>query len=123
MTSRTYSSSYVEMVYNSRKTLISYLKNSNYNCDDYDEFSINEISCMVNNNQLDLLLSNGNEKIFVKHHLEKTLRPNIINEMIDDIFNIENILSTKDTLVIVTNDEPNDTLKSIRNYQLEKKFE
>ena len=67
-------------IYKSRNTLIEILQQREFNVDDYNEFSINEINVMFNNNQLDLLLENNNNKIFVKYYLGKSLRPNnIIN--------------------------------------------
>ena len=53
-------------IYKSRNTLIEILQQREFNVDDYNEFSINEINVMFNNNQLDLLLENNNNKIFVK---------------------------------------------------------
>ena len=49
------SSTFIETIYKSRLVLIDYLKKEKYDCEDYDEFSISEISAMVANNQLDLL--------------------------------------------------------------------
>ena len=105
---KTVSSTFIEQVYNSRKTLMSYLKNENYECDDYDEFSINDVSSMFSNNQLDLLLTNStNNKIYVKYHLEKTLRPNVLYDIIEDLYNTEAILTKEDTLVLIIKYEPN----------------
>ena len=111
---KTVSSTFIEKVYKSRKTLMAYLKNENYDCDDYDEFSINEVSSMFSNNQLDLLLTNTtNNKIYVKYHLEKTLRPNVLYDIIEDLYNTENILTKEDTLVLIIKDEPNESLVKI----------
>tara|TARA_Y100000816_G_C26067648_1_gene561215 strand:- start:79 stop:711 length:633 start_codon:yes stop_codon:yes gene_type:complete len=111
---KTVSSTFIEQVYNSRKTLMSYLKNENYECDDYDEFSINDVSSMFSNNQLDLLLTNStNNKIYVKYHLEKTLRPNVLYDIIEDLYNTEAILTKEDTLVLIIKDEPNESLVKI----------
>ena len=55
-------------IYKSRNTLIEILQQREFNVDDYNEFSINEINVMFNNNQLDLLLENNNNKIFVKYY-------------------------------------------------------
>ena len=62
--------------------------------------------------QLDMLLENEetNAKTYVKYHLNKTIRPNNVAEYVEDLFNLENILSKNDNLVIITKDEPNDTL-------------
>jgi len=43
-------------------------------------------------------------------YLAKAIRPANIQEMIDDLFNIEEMLTKEDTLLIITKDEMNDTL-------------
>jgi len=110
MASKIISSTFIETIYNSRKTLFTYLKKAGYDCDDYDEFSVNEISAMVSNNQLDLLLSNEDKKTYVKYHLEKTLRPTVLYDLIEDLYNTENVLTAEDDLVVIIKDEPNDSL-------------
>ena len=104
------SSTFIETIYKSRLVLIDYLKKEKYDCDDYDEFSISEISAMVANSQLDLLLSNEINKIYVKYHLEKTLRPSVLYDIIDELYNSENVLTKEDNLIIIIKDEPNDSL-------------
>ena len=69
---------------------------------------------MVSNNQLDLLLENkNNTKIFVKYYLGKSLRPNNIQEIVEDLFNLEEILSKDDELLIIVKDDINDSIKSM----------
>jgi DNA-directed RNA polymerase subunit H (RpoH/RPB5) len=70
------------------------------------------------NNQLDMILEKINPdvdikrkpKIYIRYYLAKTLRPQNLQEMIDDLFNIEEVLSKYDTLFIVVKDEVNETL-------------
>ena len=52
-------------------------------------------------------------KIYIKYHVGKTLRQNNIDEMVEDLFNIENTLEQNDKLVIIIKDIPNDTLNNI----------
>ena len=105
-----------QVIYNSRKTLLSYLQTQGYSIDDYDEFSINEVLAMISNNQLDMLINEDttNEekrKVYVKYHLKKSLRPQYIDEFVEDLYNLENVLQKNDTLIVVSKDEPNDSLK------------
>ena len=70
---------------------------------------------MYNNKQLDMLLSSeeGDEKqkkVYVKYHLAKTLPRQNINDYIDDLFNLEQVLSKNDTLIIVIKQEPHEPL-------------
>jgi DNA-directed RNA polymerase subunit H (RpoH/RPB5) len=89
-----------------------------YNVDDYSNFSINEVNSMKQNNQLDMLLEKKEEnpstkrknKIYIRFYLTKMIRPANIQEMIDDLFNLEEILTKDDTLFIVSKDEMNETI-------------
>ena len=67
---------------------------------------------MYQHKQLDMLLTNESQtkKIYIKYNLTKPLRPNIIYEFIEDLYNLENILTLNDDLIIIIKDEPNDTL-------------
>jgi DNA-directed RNA polymerase subunit H (RpoH/RPB5) len=112
------SSSLISSVYKSRKIVLNLMKKQGYNVDDYDNFSINEVNSMKLNNQLDMLLEKINEdpitkkkdKIYIRYYLGKTIRPNNIHEMIDDLFNIEEVLKKNDTLFIIVKDDINETL-------------
>ena len=102
----------VSRLYNSRKTLLAHLDEQGYDTSPYKNFSINEVNIMVQNKQQDMLVKNkdtGN-KVYVCYHVEKGLRPQGVHDMIDDLFHLENILTTADTLTIVVKDAPNDTL-------------
>jgi len=105
-------SSHIVSIYNSRKTLLDIMYLQDYNVEDYKDFSIHELHSMFQSKQLDMLLSrdNSNKKVYIKYHLNKTLRPNYIYEFIEDLYNLENILTLNDDLIIIIKDEPNDTL-------------
>ena len=105
-------STYIEYIYNSRKNILDLLKEQNYNVDDYTNASVNEVHLMVQNKQQDMLLSNDDDdrKVYVKYHLGKTLRQNNIYEMLEDLFEVENILTKRDDLIIIMKDQPNDTI-------------
>jgi DNA-directed RNA polymerase subunit H len=100
-------------VYNSRNTLVNISLSKGYNTDEYDSFSINEIDAMYKNNQLDMLLSHNetDRKIYIKYYLKaKQIKKQDLDEIIEDLYFIENVLQKEDTLVIVTEFEPNDTI-------------
>jgi DNA-directed RNA polymerase subunit H (RpoH/RPB5) len=74
---------------------------------------------MKQNNQLDILLEKKTEgpsnptrknKIYIRFYLTKMIRPANIQEMIDDLFNLEEILTKEDTLFIIIKDEANETI-------------
>ena len=112
-------SSLISMIYKSRTVLLDLMKKQQYNVSDYEGFSVNEINTMKTNNQLDMILEKGTTeeaedasktKIYIRYYLAKALRPNNLQEMIDDLFNVEEILKKSDTLLIVVKDEINETL-------------
>ena len=111
-------SSLISSVYKSRSTLLELMKMQGYNIDEYEGFSVNEVNTMKLNNQLDMILEKDNEdvdikrkpKIYIRYYLAKSLRPQNLQEMIDDLFNIEEVLTKSDTLFIVVKDEVNETL-------------
>jgi len=112
------SSSLISSVYNSRKNILELMEKQGYNVDDYSHFSINEVNSMKQNNQLDMLLekreddidSKRKNKIYIRYYLTKMIRPNNIDEMIEDLFNVEETLTKDDTLFIIIKDDINETL-------------
>lgn len=125
-------SSLISQIYKSRSILLELMKKQNYDIQGYKGFSVNEVNTMKTNNQLDMILEKftpgnkidydekGNDeneteaeqgdKVYIKYYLSKTLRPGNLQEMIDDLFNVEEVLRKKDTLIVVVKDEVNDTL-------------
>ena len=102
----------IQVLYKSRKTLLEYYKLQGFDINDYEYFSINEVNTMLANNQLDMLIEDktSGKKAYIKYHFKKSLRPQYIDEFVEDLYNLEQILKKDDILVIVSKDEPNDTL-------------
>jgi len=99
--------------------MIELLDHQDYDTDEYEGFSINEIDAMVTNSQLDMLVTNKKDqrKVYVKYYLTaKQIRPANLDEIIEDLFVIENVLTKQDTLIIITEDEPNDTILTKMRY-------
>ena len=107
-------------VYKSRKTILEILEtNQDYDTSDYRDFSINEIDAMYANNQLDMLVKHNTEdkKIYIKYYLSaKQIKPQNLDDIIEDLFSIENGLTKNDTLMIIVEDEPNDTIHTKMKY-------
>jgi DNA-directed RNA polymerase subunit H (RpoH/RPB5) len=112
------SSSLISSIYNSRKNVLNLMEKQGYNVEDYSNFSINEVNSMKQNNQLDMLLEKKEDdldtkrknKIYIRYYLAKMIRPNNIDEMIEDLFNVEQTLTKDDTLFIIIKDDLNETL-------------
>lgn len=129
-------SNLIPQIYKSRRVLIDLMKKQGYNTTDYEGFSVNEVNTMKTNNQLDMILDKmsapkfdenekvienpeeikNNKKIYIKYYLGKSLRPNNLQEMIDDLFMVEEVLTKKDTLLVVVKDEINETMISAVNH-------
>ena len=100
-----------EQIYISRKNVLQLMGYQGYNTEEYNYFSINEVDSMKMNNQLDMLVhSKTDKKVYIRYYLDRLLRPQQLHEMIDDLFVLSETLQKKDTLYIITNDLPNDSL-------------
>jgi DNA-directed RNA polymerase subunit H (RpoH/RPB5) len=111
-------SSLISSIYKSRRNILDLMEKQGYNINDYNNFSITEVNSMKINNQLDMLLEKKNEdpitkrkeKIYICYYLTKSIRPSNIQEMIDDLFNLEEVLTKNDTLFIIIKDDMNETI-------------
>lgn len=115
------SSSLISSVYKSRKTVLDLMNSQGYDVDEYSNFSINEVNTMFNNKQSDMLLKKKTDnpatgrpdKIYIRYYLGKTLRPQNIQEMIDDLFHLEEVLQKQDSLMIITKEDMNESLSNL----------
>ena len=116
-------------IYKSRNTILELLSYRGYDISEYTGFSINEIDAMYTNSQLDMLITEANteegtntemdqnRKVYVKYYLQsKQIRPQNLDEIIEDLFLIDSILTKKDTLVVIVNEEPNETITNKVKY-------
>lgn len=109
----------ITFLYNARKTLINQLDLQSYDTSPYIEFDSNEIDAMYTKDQLDMLLTHktNEKKIYIKFYLSaKQIRPANLDDIIEDLYSIDTILTKNDTLIIITDDEPNDTIISKLRY-------
>lgn len=115
----------ISELYKSRTTIIELMEKNGYNVKEYANFSVNELNTMRQNNQLDMLLEKTDvepefslkdvnpdrkRKMYIHFYLGKSLRPANVQEIVDDLFHLEEILSKSDTLYIIIKDEANETL-------------
>jgi len=121
-----FASKLITDLYVSRNTLLQQLELQGYDVSGYNFFNINEINSMYKNNQLDMLLERNTEngmkqKTYIKYFITKTLRQTNIEDMVYQIFEVEEILNSTDTLQIVVNEEMNDTIKKGLKFIFDKK--
>ena len=105
-------------VYTSRKTVLELMEKQGYKTEDYANFSVNEVNSMRQNNQLDMLLEKKEEdlatkrkiKMYIHYYLGKQIKTANIQDIIEDLFNLEETLTKYDTLFIIIKDEINETI-------------
>ena len=102
--------SHIINISNSRKNILDILEKRNFNVTNYKNDGINEVAILLEQNQLDMLCESNINKIYIKYYINKVLKSQNIYEIIEDLFYLENILEKKDDLIIVINDQANDTL-------------
>jgi len=97
--------------------MLELLENLGFNVKDYAGFSINEVDAMFTNTQLDMLITHetNETKVYVKYYVAakqtaKQIRPQVLDDIIEDLFTIETVLTKRDTLIIIIDDEPNETI-------------
>jgi len=112
------SSNRILTIYKSRKTILELLDTQEYDVEDYNGFSINEIDAMYINKQLDLLVKHKkeNKKVYIKYYISSKIRAKDLGNIIEDLYSIDTILTKKDTLVIITDEEPNDSITAHLKY-------
>jgi DNA-directed RNA polymerase subunit H (RpoH/RPB5) len=123
--------SYLKQIYISRLNLINYLENNGYTCDQFKNFSIEEIEVMKKYNQLNFKVFNPDtqENCYVLYKLDDEFNQNVlksrnIDETIRDIFDDQALIGKNDVLVIVTTDYSQESIhKYLKNlWENEKKF-
>ena len=117
-------SSHINEIFKSRKHIVNFLKRQGFDVTDYESFSIHEVNAMYQAKQMDMLFKkeDGSKKTYVKYHtgksiqIEKAIRPASIYEYIEDLFTLEEVLTKPDDLIIIINEEPNETIeKTLRH--------
>jgi len=108
----------ISSIYNSRKIILNLMKKQNYNIDEYSNFSINEVNSMLQNNQLDIKLEKNTKenKAYIHYYLgktAKTITAKNLQDMIDDLFMVEEILTKNDTLFIILKTDINETITNV----------
>lgn len=109
-------------IYKSRKTLLEQLQTQGYQIEDYENFTMNEIDSMLSNSQLDMLVSNNEgNKIYVKYYFAlkqntKQIKKEVLDNIIEDLYILEEVLTKKDTLIVIIDDEPNDAILTRMKY-------
>jgi DNA-directed RNA polymerase subunit H (RpoH/RPB5) len=112
--------SYIKQLYTARNNIISYLKNNGYNCEEYENFCIEEINIMKNTDELSFMVVDDlDNKCYVKYVIDESYKHNVLKKtnfpgIIYEIFNSESpLLEKKDTLLIITTNYSEDSMHQI----------
>jgi len=110
-------------IYNSRVNILNLLERAGFSAGEYSGFSINEIDAMNAHSQLDMLLTHPTtqRKAYVKYYFtekqsSRQIRPPILAEIVEELYYVENVLEKPDTLIIIIDDEPNDSIREKIRY-------
>lgn len=114
MSSKTQQSLLISEIYKSRRNILDIMEKQNYNVSEYSNFSINEVNSMFNNDQMDMILENENEKkIYIRYNLGSKINESIILNFVEDLIYLSETLKKTDTLFIITKEELNDPLCNV----------
>jgi len=114
MSSKTQQSLLISEVYKSRRNILDIMEKQNYNVSEYSNFSINEVNSMFNNDQMDMILENDNEKkTYIRYNLGSKINESVILNFVEDLFYLSETLQKTDTLFIITKEELNDPLSNV----------
>jgi len=112
----------VQTFYNSRTNLLQILETLGYEIDQYSGFSVNEIDERMKTMQLDMELRKpSGETAYVKYLCgnkapTKMLNSKVLDQIIEDLFINSTTLKKTDTLVLIIDGEPNDSMQDRFKY-------
>lgn len=106
----------VQTFYNSRINILEILETIGYETGHYKGFSVNEIDERMKTMQLDMeLIKSTGEKAYVKYLCgnkapTKMLNSKTLEQIIEDLYINSFTLEKRDTLIIIIDGEPNDSM-------------
>ena len=101
MSSKAQDSRDVLLKYNARNNILQLLKTQGFDVSEYENFSINEVSTLINNSQLDMLL-NKNSRKDTKAYVCFMDSTKALNNTICDLYDDDEVLNEKDMLVVIS---------------------
>mgnify|MGYP006097505085 FL=1 len=110
-------SSRIINIFKSRNVVLEQLQTRGYDISSYENTSMTEIDAMLTNSQLDMLVTHKDTsvKMYIKYYFtlkqtSRQIKKEALDDIIDDLYHIEDVLTKKDTLMVIIDDEPNDTI-------------
>jgi DNA-directed RNA polymerase subunit H (RpoH/RPB5) len=106
--------SLVQQVFKSRTHILEIMSSLGFQTSEYEGFSLLEVDNMVIQHTMDMLLERQQptaKKAFIKYMLNTKITPQLLNEMMEDLYDINQLLTEKDLLILITNKNISDSLK------------
>ena len=119
-------SSLISSIHKSRGTVIEMMNYQGYDVAEYENSTLTETNAKHSANQLDMLFDKPSDsektihKTYVNYHLDRALRPGYIQDIVDDLFHVEEVLQKSDTLMIVTREDTSENVLNSIRHLLEK---
>jgi DNA-directed RNA polymerase subunit H (RpoH/RPB5) len=123
-------SNLISSIYKSREIILEQLEMQNYDVSNYKGIDINEINTLYETSMLDILVEKNLEdepetemikqKMYVHYYPDGKISQTKIQNLIDDLFITEETLTQKDTLFVITESEPNETINNFVHHLWEK---
>lgn len=112
-------------LHKSRVNLLRQCESLGYNVSEHMDVSNLEVDKLYVNNKLDMIIENNKKnKIYIKYSFPTDKKNNTftkkdLDNVKDELFDVENTLTKSDILIIVVDDEPNDSLITRMKYLYE----
>lgn len=112
-------------LHKSRVNLLKQCELIGYNISSHEDVSTLEVDKLYANNQLDMIIENDKKnKAYIKYSFSTDKKNNTftkkdLDNVKDELFDVENTLTKNDMLIIVMDDEPNDSLITRMKYLYE----
>jgi len=112
-------------LHKSRVNLLKQCELIGYNISSHEDVTTLEVDKLYANNQLDMIIENGNKnKVYIKYSYSTDKKNNTftkkdLDNVKDELFDVENTLTKNDILIVVMDDEPNDSLITRMKYLYE----
>ena len=111
-------------LHTSRVNLLKQCESLGYNVSEHMDVSNLEVDKLYANNKLDMIVENEKNKIYIKYSYPTDKKSNTftkkdLDNLKDELFDVENTLTKNDILMIVVDDEPNDSLVTRMKYLYE----
>ena len=112
-------------LHKSRVNLLKQCESLGYDVSEHFDINTLEVDKLYTNNKLDMIIENEKKnKIYIKYSFPTDKKNNTftkkdLDNVKDELFEVENTLTKNDTLIIVMDDEPNDSLITRMKYLYE----